>query len=318
VDLFEEMVNAGQKETAFAQDEVAVPVDHPAIALVSEAVAQTTKDLVSLPAYPEVAVVRRYISPLMELTRHCDNAEVKDLSDVVVDCEAVHAPCLSWLRRQIKGWPARKLQLFLHRPNTTWLRQFLRGLPPSSRCLDLPPRCFGYALCWRFSSAMGPECSWTYSLLRDSASGCGSDTATDVGLPGRLPKRHAMFRSLSLSLELDEAGRLGGELFFLGAGPREEAWPVPGGTSAGDAVLFGAGAPHALTPLLRGTRTVLLCWFHSEPWGGLPGGLAAQRAYARHVASLTNSLYAAGPPAEREARNRELKAELYHRLDELA
>ncbi|CAK0804944.1 unnamed protein product [Prorocentrum cordatum] len=121
-----------------------------------------------------------------------------------------------------------------------------------------------------------------------------------------------MFRRFSASVEVDRHGA-GGELFFVdGSGRRAWMPDRPGGgrVELGDAVVFAATRPHAVAPMRRGHRIVLLCWFHLEPWGMVA---EAQLAYSRHVALLTNGLYSEDQRAA-QALNWELKRALYEAI----
>lgn len=59
---------------------------------------------------------------------------------------------------------------------------------------------------------------WSSNLMLISPSGCGQVYMEPSNFPGRLPKKHAMFRSMTLVLELDD-GFKGSEMYFMSSKP---------------------------------------------------------------------------------------------------
>eukprot|EP00927_Polykrikos_kofoidii_P008939 TRINITY_DN13729_c0_g1_i2.p1 TRINITY_DN13729_c0_g1~~TRINITY_DN13729_c0_g1_i2.p1 ORF type:complete len:437 (+),score=42.14 TRINITY_DN13729_c0_g1_i2:79-1389(+) len=263
-----------------------VPFDHPAVVAVRSVVSRFALDAAFVPAYHEFAMIKRYIAPNDGFPRHCDNAEASaDLT-----CGTVYAACVTRLRRsglcQYRNGP-------LSANFTQLRRMFPRGDPVA--CRRLPPRCLARA------------------CERRSRVSCGSVDPRNwpENFYGTLPMKHAPFRAMTLSLALDSDFD-GGDL-NVWSDNGESVW-IAEATKPGDALLFDSGVAHAIAPITRGVRTVLLYWFHTEPWGANPGSPAA-RAYTAHVWGLTNFLYAGGSPDKIEARNAALKLRLYCELE---
>eukprot|EP00927_Polykrikos_kofoidii_P032723 TRINITY_DN27795_c0_g1_i1.p1 TRINITY_DN27795_c0_g1~~TRINITY_DN27795_c0_g1_i1.p1 ORF type:complete len:390 (-),score=49.11 TRINITY_DN27795_c0_g1_i1:368-1507(-) len=258
--------------------EAALPYDHPAAAAVRAAASRAALDTALLPAYHELAVVRRYTAPYHGFRRHCDNADAM----MELTCGTVYAACLTRLRQG--GLCPRNVSL--ESANLTLIRRHF-PLGDVAACRHLPRRCLVHA------------------CERRSRVGCSSVHPRDwpEGFHRRLPKRHTLFRAMTLSLVLDQDFD-GGDLNFW-SDDGVWSWTAEA-TKPGDALLFDAGVPHAIAPITRGVRTVLLYWFHTEPWGANPASLAA-RAYTAHVWGLTNE--------HSTAQNTDLKLRLYCELE---
>mmetsp|Transcript_57879 Transcript_57879/g.181777 ORF Transcript_57879/g.181777 Transcript_57879/m.181777 type:complete len:331 (+) Transcript_57879:3-995(+) len=280
--LFEEEAAAGRLQG----DQVHLPPAHPAVGAVRAVAGRAAWDAAFVPAYHELAVVRRYVGPSSGFVRHCDNAVAPNEER----CAREFAECMRWLRV-----PGRCPRLGVLPPaganaSRAW-RLALAGQREAmssarTACSRLPLRCL-FSACERRSRA-----------------GCGFPRdlpSWPEDVRGRLPQAHAPFRALSLSADLDEDFE-GGRLRFYSEDGRE-SW-LASEISLGDGLLFDSGTPHSVDPLARGNRTVLLYWFHAEPWGADPDS-PVQQAYREHVEGLTNS---------DDAGNAELKRRLYREL----
>lgn len=304
LEFFESEVLSGHAEEAFGS-EVVLPPQHRIASHIQSAVQEVVSAQGRTAAYHELAVIRRYYPSTSPLDRHCDNRESPAGACFVDDfqhrCLKQYQRCLVQLMRnnvcsKIKDYSKHTSGRYYNYTRfQDGLMALFRTLPEQTHCREMPYACLGL------------HCDDAFL----DPSGCHSCRVR----AHHVPKRHCMFRSMSLSVPLSR-GSHGGDLIFYD-------WPTGMDENSsysllppGDGLLFDSGTPHGVTPLESGTRTVLLYWFHSEPWGAQKDSLA-QRAYETHVKSLTNVLYNAeverGPVRARW--NWRLKKRLYRAIE---